>query len=459
MSFPKYPEYKDSGVEWLGEVPAHWEVIRLGHFARSQGGGTPPKDDLQYWNGGVPWVTPKDMKVERIESTIDTLSEAALHSSPARLIEPGRVLLVFRSGILQKRIPAAINEVAVTVNQDVRAYDVRERMLPQFFLRMVQGLNRELLFEWSKQGATVESLESEFVSSTRVPIPPRIEQEQITSFLKCEIERIDGLIEEQRRLIELLKEKRQAVISHAVTKGLDPNVPMKDSGVEWLGEVPAHWELKRLGDIVEFTQGKAHEPFVDEDGEYICVNSRFISTNGRAVKRCTENLTPADEGDVLMVMSDLPNGRALARSFLVEYSGLYAVNQRVCRIRPIGALSLFLFFLLNRHPALLYKDDGFNQTHLSGADFTKLQIYLPSTDEQLSISRYLSSHIRRIDALLAESEENVDLLRERRSALISAAVTGKIDVRGWAGAAEQEEPELSMVAEEQAGYSTQGGAA
>jgi len=243
MTFPAYPEYKDSGVEWLGDVPTHWQVIKLSYIATSKGGGTPPKDDLQYWNGNIPWVTPKDMKRQWITSTIDTLSEEALRASSASMIEPDHVLMVFRSGILRHRIPVAINKLHVTVNQDLRAYYVKPRLLSEYFLNLVQGLNREFLFEWSKQGATVESLDSELVNATQLPIPPKAEQQAISAFLNHETARIDALVEEQQRLIELLKEKRQAVISHAVTKGLDPDVPMKDSGVEWLGEVPAHWDL------------------------------------------------------------------------------------------------------------------------------------------------------------------------------------------------------------------------
>lgn len=212
---------KDSGVEWLGEVPEHWEVVKLGYLAISRGGGTPPKDELQYWNGDIPWVTPKDMKQQWITSTIDTLSDAALHASPVSMIETGHVLIVFRSGILRHRIPAAINKVPVTVNQDLRAYNVMPRMLPAFFLRLTQGLNRELLPEWSKQGATVESLDSELVSSTQLPVPPLTEQEAITSFLDRETARIDALIEDGEKVISFLKERRSALISAAVTGKID----------------------------------------------------------------------------------------------------------------------------------------------------------------------------------------------------------------------------------------------
>jgi len=269
-----------------------------------------------------------------------------------------------------------------------------------------------------------------------LPIPPRREQLAIAAFLDRETAKIDALVEAQQRLIELLKEKRQAVISHAVTKGLDPKVPMKDSGVEWLGEVPAHWTIDRLSHVADFLPGKAHEPYVDDDGEFIYVSARFVSTGGSSVKHCSRNLRPAKAGDILMVMSDLPGGRALARAFLVGDDRPYAVNQRVCIVRPREIHGDYLFFQMDRNPGLLAHDDGANQTHLSNEDYTTLPLLVPPIDEQRRIGSFLIATTCRIDALIREADAATALLSERRTALISAAVTGKIDVRGAACEAE-----------------------
>ncbi|MBA2780073.1 restriction endonuclease subunit S [Halomonas kenyensis] len=435
MSFPRYPEYKDSGVEWLGEVPVHWVVGPLRWYATIQGGVAKGKS----YSDDTPTVDLPYLRVANVQdghvdlSSVNTVTVALSEVERYRL-QPGDVLMN-EGGDNDKLGRGTVweGEIADCLHQNhVFAIRPNQYLLPYWLSMFTRSsAARSYFYLYSKQSTNLASISSSNVMSCPLPLPPTAEQRQILSFLDNETARIDALVEEQQRLIELLKEKRQAVISHAVTKGLDPDVPMKDSGVEWLGEVPAHWELKRLGDIVEFSQGKAHEPFVDADGEYICVNSRFVSTNGSSVKRCTKNLTPANKGDVLMVMSDLPNGRALARTFLVEQSDLYAVNQRVCRIRPVAASPLFLFYLLDRHPSLLFKDDGFNQTHLSGGDFTQLRLYLPPENEQSEIVKHLVSHTYQVDGLLVESHENIALLKERRSALISAAVTGKIDVRGW----------------------------
>ena len=197
----------------------------------------------------------------------------------------------------------------------------------------------------------------------------------------------------------------------------------KDSGVEWLGQVPEHWEATRLDRTSDFVNGKAHEPFVHDDGRFICVTSRFISTDGEATKLCSENLTPASRDDVLMVMSDLPNGRALARTFHVQDDREYAINQRVCAIRPAGASPRYLSFLLNRNPWFLQNDDGLNQTHLSVSDFRKMPLVLPPVDEQAAIAAVLDRETAKIDALIAEQQRLIELLQEKRQAVISHAVT------------------------------------
>ena len=251
MSLPRYPEYKNSGVEWLGKVPTHWSLPKLKHFARFIGGGTPNRDTVAYWNGEIPWVSPKDMKVERLDTTEEQITEAGLLGSSTSLVPPGRVLMVVRSGILKHTVPVAINNVEIALNQDMKAIELApNRCTSDFFLRWVQGLNDALLSEWAKQGATVESIEHLYLADTVIPLPPIAEQPAITAFLDRETTKIDALIAEQEKLIALLAEKRQATISHAVTRGLNPDAPMKDSGVAWLGEVPVHWGVTRVKRLI-----------------------------------------------------------------------------------------------------------------------------------------------------------------------------------------------------------------
>ncbi|HAG8567690.1 MULTISPECIES: restriction endonuclease subunit S [Enterobacterales] len=213
---------KDSGIEWIGQVPEHWEATKLKHVAAFSGGGTPSKENPDYWNGCIPWVSPKDMKHEVITDSIDHITTKGLENSATKLIDSGAVLLVARSGILRHTIPVGINNVPVSLNQDMKALSLDEtRVRPRFILRWVQGLNRSLLGIWAKEGATVESLEHEYVANTRLPLPDLKEQDAILATLDLETARIDALISKSEQSIILLKERRAAFITAAVTGQID----------------------------------------------------------------------------------------------------------------------------------------------------------------------------------------------------------------------------------------------
>ena len=241
--------------------------------------------------------------------------------------------------------------------------------------------------------------------------------------------RLERAIRAKRKVIALLNEQKQAIIHRAVTRGLDHSAPLKDSGVSWLGEIPAHWEVRRLTSLASFRSGKAHESFVAPDGRYICVTARFVSTGGTAIKRCTECACAAAPGDVLMVMSDLPNGRALARAYLIRDSREYAVNQRVCALTPRGVEPRFLAYFANRNWHLLRHDDGLNQTHLSNYDFKTMPVLVPSAAEQTEIADFLDKRCGFADSTSGRLEREIELLREYRTRLIADVVTGKLDVR------------------------------
>jgi type I restriction enzyme, S subunit len=244
--FKPYPAYKDSGVEWLGEIPASWGLKRLKRIVAFRGGGTPSKDNLEYWRGEIPWVSPKDMKVSVVEETEDKITIEAVSESATKLVPAGAVLIVVRSGILIHSIPVALAGREVTLNQDLKALIPASEIAAKYLMYLIAGMQRELLVEWRKEGATVESLELDLVAGTPTPLPAIPEQHAIAAFLDRETARIDALVAKKERLIELLQEQRTALITRAVTKGLDPNVHMKDSGVEWLREIPAHWEVRPL---------------------------------------------------------------------------------------------------------------------------------------------------------------------------------------------------------------------
>ena len=280
-----------------------------------------------------------------------------------------------------------------------------------------------------------------------VGIPPLGEQQKIAQFLDYETAKIDALIDEQKRLIELLKEKRQAVISHAVTKGLNPDAPMKDSGVEWLGEVPEHWRVASLKFISQIRGGLAisSQDFQEEGIQIIRIGNLYQSRLdlSRQPTYVSENLLinskgfEVDKGDILMSLTGTLGKRDYGFAVLVDRKGPFLLNQRVAKLIPDERI-IIKSFLLNvllsdYYLATLYSlPSGTKQANLSNDDVLNIKVAVPaSKDEQLEIVDFVAKKVQNIDALLLNAASAINLLKERRSALISAAVTGKIDVRDW----------------------------
>ena len=217
-----YPTYKDSGVEWLGEVPEHWELRRLKHTVSFIGGGTPSKANTSFWRGHVPWVSPKDMTGPRIDDTADHISDAAVTASSTNVVAPGAVLIVVRSGILRRRIPVAINTVSMALNQDMKALRPKGRIAKSEYLReLIRGNESSFLGEWRKHGATVESLEHDLLANSPLPLPPLPEQTAIARFLDDANRRISARRATAERQIALLREYRTRLIADVVTGKLD----------------------------------------------------------------------------------------------------------------------------------------------------------------------------------------------------------------------------------------------
>ena len=217
-----YPACKDSGVPWLGKVPEHWEVRKLKYAATFLGGGTPSKANPSFWEGYIPWVSPKDMKTTVIIDAEDHINDEAIAASATSIVGPGAVLLVVRSGILRRSIPVAINLVPVALNQDMKALRPRGALLMSSYLRaLIQGNQPRLIDEWTKQGATVESIEHQYLANSYIPLPPLPEQTAIVEYLDAQTAKLDAAIAAARREIELLREYRERLIADVVTGKVD----------------------------------------------------------------------------------------------------------------------------------------------------------------------------------------------------------------------------------------------
>ena len=212
---------KDSKGKWAGEIPSHWKELKIKHLVSFKGGATPSKDESRYWNGTIPWVSPKDMKTFLIEQTEDFITEEGLEASSCSLIPPNSLLIVVRSGILKHSIPCALNQLPVALNQDMKALTCRRVIKPKFLAHLIKGKQADLLQLWRKVGATVESLEHEFITPTLIPVPPLAEQAEIIEYIENESYQVQKVIAKSNQEIDLINEYRTTLISEVVTGKVD----------------------------------------------------------------------------------------------------------------------------------------------------------------------------------------------------------------------------------------------
>lgn len=298
-----------------------------------------------------------------------------------------------------------------------------------FYSEIAEGVSPKFIFyqfcliDWYSynEASGVPSLNAKTIENIQLSVPSLHEQRAIATALSD----VDALLAAQDKLIAKKRDIKQATMQQLLTgkqrlPGFQVNPGYKQTEV---GIIPEDWNVKLLPEVCRFRGGKAHEQYISEYGEFVCVNSKFISTDGVVRKYSTSNFCCANQNDVLMVMSDLPNGRALAKAYLVEQGGLYAVNQRVCALTAYSDCPKFLFYTLNRNPYFLKFNDGVSQTHLLNGVFAACPIILPqSQSEQSAIANVLSD----MEADLTALEQQRDKTRTLKQGMMQELLTGRI---------------------------------
>ena len=428
MSREGYPVYKQSGVSWLGAIPEHWEIRRLKYSAdlintKIDGASVDlPYTGLEHiesWTG------------KRISQNGDATSEGQ-----ANLYGRGDVLFGKLRPYLAKAHAAAIDGICTGELLVLRPKAVKQK----FLLNYVLNPDFVSIVDSSTYGAKMPRANWEFIGNLPALIPPMDEQQTIESFLEKETARIDALIEKKQQQIELLLEKRSALISHAVTKGLDPDVKMKDSGVEWIGSIPAQWEVKRLKFVVseplKYGANEAAELDDPELPRYIRITD--VDENGRLRDETFKSI-PEDvarpyllkEGDLLLARS----GATVGKSFYYEPSwgrAAYAGYLIRARFDPTKTMPRFINYFTNSQQYWQWLGSSFIQAtiqNVSAEKYANLIVPVPPFEEQKRIVSYLDSMWQRLNNMADKVRQSIQILKEYRSALISAAVTGKIDVR------------------------------
>ena len=433
MSFPRYERYKDSGVDWLGEVPEHWDnqpLYRIGREREESNHGLISENLLSLSYGRI---IRKDIK------TSDGLLPESFETY--QIIHPGDI--VFRLTDLQNDKRSLRTAIVTESGIITFAYVAFEPtgILPAYLNYLLRDYDLRKIF-YSMGGGVRQSMNFDDIKRLPALVPPKSEQSSIVKLLDYEIAKVDALINEQRRLIDLLKEKRQAAISHAVTKGLDPDVQMKDSGVEWVGQVPCSWQLKRLRMIATVRGGVAKGRDLGESETITVpylrvanVQDGYLDLNEVATLEITAaeldryRLCP---GDVLM--NEGGDFDKLGRGHIWRGEIENCIHQNhVFSVRPRDIEPEWLTLISTAECGRFYfmtrSKQSTNLASISSSNLGELPVPLPPPSERKEILERVDALTKALNALVQDAVSAITLLEERRSALISAAVTGRIDVR------------------------------
>lgn len=433
--YKPYPEYKDSGVEWFGDVPVSWTSTRLKFETTINMGQSPSSEDCNQDGDGLPFLQ------GNAEFGVRSPSPKQYCEIPRKIAYEGQLLFSVRAPV------GAINVADQTygIGRGLCAIDSCENIFHGFLWWLTVVIKSEL--DSVSTGSTFEAVSAEQVGNVVFFKPVISDQFNIASFLDHETAKIDTLIEKQQKLIQLLKEKRQAVISHAVTKGLSslnggPNAKLRDSGVEWLGEVPEHWTVCRIKQVAKLESG--HTPDKKIDAYWVDCDIPWVSLNDSSQLKEVDYIS-----DTAIYLNEKGIANSSARKlpercvvFTRDASiGLAAITTRVmavsqhviawiCVNEKVVPEYLLLVFYAMKDELERYTFGATLKT-IGMPDVNKLTAAFPCIEEQKQIIERVFKVREKFDLLILRAEDAIKIIKERRTALISAAVTGKIDVRDW----------------------------
>ncbi|WP_137910641.1 restriction endonuclease subunit S [Ralstonia sp. 3PA37C10] len=439
MKLKPYPEYKPSGVEWLGDVPNEWQIKPLKAVVscndETLGEDTDPDYEIQYVDIS---------SVDAIEG-IQRVEPLVFRDAPSRArrrVRGGDIIVSTVRTYLRAIASVISPPENLIVSTGFAVLRPLSSLLPSFAAYMAGS--RYVIEDVIARstGVSYPAINASDLVRIRVAVPPMSEQSAIATYLDRETTKIDTLIAKQEKLIELLQEKRQVVISHAVTKGLDPTVPMKPSGVEWLGDVPEHWNKMALRFACELLRDGTHlpPPRVDkgvpllsvrniQDGRFTTLDDDSFISEEDYSDLCRS--FTVQEGDVLLAVV----GATLGKVAIVEPMPRFHIQRSLAVLRAASGVmtSEYLAYFLrsSEFQATLWSRVGFSaQPGIYLGVIGGFNCPVPSIEEQKGIAARLNLECAKIDTIIAKAQQAIELQKEHRTALISAAVTGKIDVRG-----------------------------
>jgi len=420
----KYDEYKDSGVAWIGEVPKHWEVIKLKYKYHFQTGATPNTGKKENFEGELRWANISDLNGSVVYDTTKHINKEAASKCSMNISPKGSLMYSFK---LSVGTVAFCGEDMYT-NEAIASFIPQKNDLKYLFycapIFIIHNANRNIY--------NAPLLNQELIKNALICLPSLNEQTAIAAYLDTHCAKIDNLISIQQKRIALLQELKQSVITHAVTKGLNPNVEMKPSGIEWIGDVPKHWEvmpLKHLAVLYPKSVCSNNKENIVSYAPMENVRNDKLTEDEKKITELTSGLNTFYEGDILMakVTPCFENGNIAIAHSLKHSLGYCSSELFVIRVKRINVR--YLFFLLQNQDykqVCLSTLTGTGGLKRVSADFVRSgKMPVPSQEEQAAIASYLDRKCATIDTSISNAQHQIDLLQEYKQSLITEVVTGK----------------------------------
>ena len=398
----RYSEYKDSGVKWLGEIPSHWEVMPIKHSYKFTVGWTPPTGRNDLFEGNNLWANISDLGKKEINNTANRISDSAVRLSGRSMSPKGSLLYSFKLSVGTVSFCGAdmyTNEAIATFLKGKNSLKYLYYAAPIF---IIKNANTNIY------GAPI--LNQDLIKNALVLLPPRSEQDAIVRYLDAATSKIDKAIDMQQKMIDLLNERKQIIIQNAVTKGLDENVEMKDSGVEWIGMIPKHWEICPFKRLIKIKNGADYKKYEVQDNGFPVIGSGGVFAYSSKYAYDGESLLLGRKGTI-----DKP----------MYFKGkFWTVDTMFYGIPKDNADCKYLYYQALTIPFKLYA------TSTAIPSMTQTDLYnnpmcFPCKEEQKAIADYLDLAIKPFDSAITNCQRQITLLQERKQIIINEVVTGK----------------------------------
>ena len=431
-----YPEYKASGIDWLGDIPSHWKTIKSSYIFDNIGSGTTPTagEDLYYEYGSINWLQTGDLNDGVINSTSKKITPFAVESRNLRFYDKGSVVIAMYGATIAK---LGLLDIRTTVNQACCVLTPSTFINSKYAFYFFYSAKNELISLAS--GGGQPNISQATISNFKLPVPTISEQEVIAAYLDDVTGKVDALIAEKQKQVEDIRAYRTSLITETVTRGLNPDTPLRPSGIDWLGDIPQHWEIIKSSYVFD-NIGSGTTPTSGEELYYEGGSVNWLQTgdlNDGVINSTSKKITPFavesknlkfyNKGSVVIAMY----GATIAKLGLLNIQT--TVNQACCVLTPsTNIYSKYAFYCFySAKNELISLASGGGQPNISQATISDFKLPVPPLAEQQSIADFLDAKTAKIDELISELTKQIDELTEYKQAVITEAVTGKVDVRDY----------------------------